>query len=286
MYAATDYLKKNATVSYFIDVVRSSSPIATFPTLPEMMIAGKKIELPAMKSYDYYSSPAHPVNATVNVYVSETEGVRGEKIDRLYTPAAGSGERTVYFTYETYCAGNEADALTRVYPVVVRDATFLTDYFVKRGVTASGDDGSIGFTATADGAGMKFVHALLAKDFETMFSINSAKNAFTSFTVTFTDSVNPPKNLPFRSSVTTARNVRKFVIAESVTKCTDRSATSIPTRSLFVLIPPRETLRSGRSRDYAAYRVRRRQRIQRLYFGQILRGFRVRRSLRRERNRP
>lgn len=195
VYAATDYLKKTATVSYFIDVVRSSSPIATFPTLPEMMIAGKKIELPAMKSYDYYSSPAHPVNATVNVYVSETEGVRGEKIDRLYTPAAGSGERTVYFTYETYCAGNESDALTRVYPVVVRDATFLTDYFVKRGVTASGDDGSIGFTATADGAGMKFVHALPAKDFETMFSINSAKNAFTSFTVTFTDSVNPAEKL-------------------------------------------------------------------------------------------
>ena len=195
VYTATDYLKKTHTVSFFVDVIRSSSPIAYFPTLPEMMIAGKKIELPAMKSYDYYSSPAHPVNAIVNIYVSETAGVKGEKIDRLYTPAAGSGERTVYFTYETYCAGNESDALTRVYPVVVRDATFLTDYFVKRGVTASGDDGSVGFTATADGAGMKFVHALPAKNFETMFSINSAKNAFTSFTVTFTDSVNPAEKL-------------------------------------------------------------------------------------------
>lgn len=195
VYTATDYLKKTRTVSVFVDVIRSSSPIAYFPTVPEMMIAGKKIELPEMKSYDYYSSPAHPVNAIVNIYVSETAGVKGEKIDRLYTPSAGSGERTVYFTYETYCKGAEGDALTRVYPVIVRDATYLSDYFITENVTASGSEDLIGFTATASGASMTFVNALPSENFETMFSVNSQKQAFRSFYVIFTDSVNPNEKI-------------------------------------------------------------------------------------------
>ena len=195
VYTATDYLKKSNTVSFFVDVVRSSSPIVSFPTLPKMMIAGKKIELPELKSYDYYSSPAHPVNAVVNIYASETAGVRGDKIDRLYTPQAGSGERTVYFTYETYCHGAEADALMRVYPVIVRDAKYLTDYFITDGVLASGTEESVGFTATAGGANMTFVHALNAADFETMFAVSSAKQAFDSFYVEFTDSANPDEKI-------------------------------------------------------------------------------------------
>ena len=195
VYTATDYLKKTHTVSFFVDVIRSSSPIAYFPTVPEMMIAGKKTELPEMKSYDYYSSPAHPVNAIVNIYVSETAGVKGEKIDRLYTPSAGSGERTVYFTYETYCKGAEGDALTRVYPVIVRDATYLSDYFITENVTASGSEDLIGFTATTAGASMTFVNALPSENFETMFSVNSQKQAFRSFYVIFTDSVNPNEKL-------------------------------------------------------------------------------------------
>lgn len=195
-YTAVDYLGNVKKQSYQVTSARSDQPIAFFPQVfPKLMVAGKRYKLPEMKSYDYYSSPAHPIDATVNVYVSGTESEKGTLVDDgFYTPEAGvSG--TFYFTYETYCAGKSDSPLSAKYEVEVVDAKYIYDYFVKENVTSSATDTSVNFTTSTDGANVEFANPLNATDFEAMFEINSAKSAFSKLTVKFYDSVNSNESL-------------------------------------------------------------------------------------------
>lgn len=104
-YKAKDYLGSEQTVTYFIDAVRSTSPICSFPVLPNMLLANKTVELPVLNSLDYSAGNVQGSKAVINLYASFEKNKKGEKIDYLYTPNLSESEtkKTLYITYETYC---------------------------------------------------------------------------------------------------------------------------------------------------------------------------------------
>lgn len=196
-YKATDYLGSVQTVTYFIDAVRSASPICSFPVLPNMLLANKTVELPVLNSSDYSAGNVQGSKAVVNLYASFEKNKKGEKIDYLYTPKLSESEtkKTLYITYETYCNGHQADALSRVYEIEVVKAEQLYDFFDKKNISATPNSSYIDFTTETDGATMRYVNPLPAKNFEVLFDIPIEENNFRKISLTFTDCLNPEQQL-------------------------------------------------------------------------------------------
>lgn len=191
-YGVTDYLGITAKKTYYFNAERSKSPICEFPYVPNVMVSGKTVKLSEMSSLDYSANGAG-AGAVVNIYASRQTGVKGEKIDYLYTPelAANETEATFYITYETYCKGYENEASTKVYPVKVIKVTQLYDLFDRSDIDVTPNEEYLDFSTQAEGANMRYVNPLAAKNFEILFDIPVTENNFNTLKLKFTDSLNP-----------------------------------------------------------------------------------------------
>lgn len=196
-YSVTDYLGITAKKAFYFNAIRSNSPICDFPFVPDVMISGKTVKLPEMNSLDYSVGGASGAGAVVNIYASRQSGEKGNKIDYLYTPQLQTDETeaTVYITYETYCKGYESDALSKTYQVKVIKAGQIYDMFDRNDITVTPNKDYLDFSTQTDGAHMRYVNPLAAKNFEILFDIPVAENNFTTLRLTFTDSLDTTQKL-------------------------------------------------------------------------------------------
>lgn len=196
-YIATDYLGVTAKKAVYFNAVRSNSPICQFPFIQDVMVSDKTVKLPEISSLDYSENGASGADAVVNIYASRQNGVKGDKIDYLYTPqlAADETEATIYITYETYCKGYESEAITKVYPIKIIKATQLYHLFNGSNISVTPAEDYLDFSTETDGAHMRYVNPLAAKNFEILFDIPATENSFTGLKLTFTDSLNPSQYL-------------------------------------------------------------------------------------------
>lgn len=196
-YSARDYLGTEARIAYFFEAERSTAPICEFPFVPDVMPAGKTVLLPSVISKDYSYGGAVGAAAVVNIYASYENGVKGEKVDSLFTPKLGESEteKVLYLTYETYCLGHELDAVSKTYEVKVIKAEQIFDLFDRDNIDVVHNNNYLDFTTKTNGANMRYIVPLASKNFEMLFGIPTDQNNFSTLHLTFTDSMNPSQKL-------------------------------------------------------------------------------------------
>lgn len=196
-YSAKDYLGTEAKITYFFEATRPTTPICEFPFVTDVMASGKTVKLPSVVSKDFSYGGSIGAAAVVNIYASYENGVKGEKIDYIFTPQLSDSEteKTLYLTYETYCIGHEQDAVSKTYEIKVVKAEQIFDLFDRDNIDVVHNNNYLDFTTEIDGADMRYIVPLASKNFEVLFGIPTDQNNFTTLRLTFTDSVNLSQKL-------------------------------------------------------------------------------------------
>ncbi len=199
-YTVTDYIGTTKVLDKFITVETSVKPIYdSFPILPDTLIAGREVQFPEMKAYDYTGTDkVYGKKAIVEIYVSEIKDEKGELIkNSLYTPKLSGNQtkKTIYVTYKTYCEGS-AEYDEKTYEVNVVKLNQLTDAFKKsESITTELKDSYIEFASQEEGATFEYVTAVSSRSSTIQLTIPQDKSNFKQLQIVLTDSASPTKTL-------------------------------------------------------------------------------------------
>ena len=202
-----DYLARTFTKNYDIAVTTSDKPILYEVPLFESMINGYTYVLPECQAVDFSTGVLKNPPTSVKVIYKGKETVLGA--DRKYTPMVENNQDIIKIIYSaTNANGKTTEMEYDVSVLIVNvDGGFdMSRYFkLTNAVVSDKADSYVEFETQTDGATLSFVNSLIVNNLQFELYVPAAKNNFSSFTVTYTDSVDK----------TVARSITIYKGAES-----------------------------------------------------------------------
>lgn len=185
-----DFLGRTDTRTYELQATVSEKPVVYGVTMYKAMVNGATYVLPDFEAVDYstgsYQAPDKEIFVTYN---GETT-VLGE--DRTYVPAVANHQDVIEVVYRaTNANGQKTELRYEVAVLVTQDGggIDMSGYFRLVNATAGEKTASyVEFETQTDGASLSFVNPLIANNLQFELYVPAAKNNFSSFTVTYTDS--------------------------------------------------------------------------------------------------
>lgn len=232
-YLATDYIGNRVGKTYTLEATYSDVPLLTEPILPTAILIDKPVQLPKVQSL-YYTVWNQKVQAydTITIYKQDRTTVI-KKFDgtqpAVYIPTDADGKK-VYVEYAT--AKSEGTETAKYgQEILLQDSEKLSDRFLLgEGMTKVEDDLSIAFTASQEGAFIRYIHPLSVFDGLSLeFNVPESANGYEEVRVTFIDSID--KNT--RLSVSVYKNPTQDAKTSYIAIDGDRSQNSEITASFY-----------------------------------------------------
>ena len=190
-YLATDYIGNTVGKTYTLEATYSDVPLLTEPLLPSAVLVGKMVELPKVDSL-YYTVWNQKVKAydTITVYKADKTTVIATfdgSFPAVYTPKSEDGEK-VYIEYTTAKAKG-ATAAKYGQEIALQKSEKIADRFLlDEGMSVKEDELSLAFTATKEGASVRYINPLSVFDGLSLeFNVPQEANGYKEVRVTFTD---------------------------------------------------------------------------------------------------
>ena len=185
---AEDYLGQRTVITHEIEAGVAEKPVQEESSLPDAMIDGESYLLPERIAYDYnFGEDEEGFMAAGEIYCLYDGQKTPIGADRVFVPRVKNSGDTVTIVYRSY---NEAGETLYEYPVTVVKPEYITDYFLKDGVSTQMTEEYVSFGAEKSGASFSFINPISSGSAELSFNVDPQANAFDYFDVWFTDAEN------------------------------------------------------------------------------------------------
>lgn len=231
----TDYLGLVTRFTKRIRVEVSHAPITEFPEMPVAFINGYEYELPDFKAVDYTTGSA--TAAIKKIAVSPENENNYKEINGKFVPdySAEVKNLKVRLIAASYAGGESVREY--VVPLLrVKDengSINMGHLFVKNRVTVTPGRMYCDFTADGEGASFTLANAVIANGLNLEFGGDGEKLAFTSVTVTMTDSVNRRQSVSFTMNTTASAKSQFTASGKKVSSVVGSMAVNNPFRFTY-----------------------------------------------------
>ena len=186
-----DYLGRTFTKNYEIEVAVSDKPVLYEVPLFKSMLNGATYVLPECEAIDYSTGTLQKLSTAIKVVYNGQETILGA--DRKFTPAVQNHQDTIKIVYSATNASGQTTEMeyeVTVLIVNVDGGIDMSRYFkLDNAVAIEKADSYVEFETETDGATLSFVNPLIVNNLQFELYVPAAKNNFSSFTVTYTDSI-------------------------------------------------------------------------------------------------
>lgn len=186
-----DYLGRVFTKTYDIEVTVSDKPILYEIPLFKSMLNGFAYVLPECQAVDYSTGILQKPTTAIKVVYKGQETVLGT--DRKFTPAVQNHQDIIKIVYSATNANGQTTEMeyeVSVLMINVDGGIDMSRYFkLDNAVASDKTDSYVEFETQTDGATLSFVNPLIVNNLQFELYVPATKNNFSSFTVTYTDSI-------------------------------------------------------------------------------------------------
>lgn len=201
-----DYLGLITSFSKTVRVAVSDAPITEFPEMPVAFINGCEYDLPDFKAVDYTTGSA--TAAVKKAFVSPENENDFKEIKGKFVPDYPSNVKNLKVKVIAVSSKGGESVKEYLVPLLrVKNESGgidMSNLFVKNDVTAVKGRMYCDFITSKDGASFTLANAVIANGLNLEFGGDGEKIAFTSVTVTITDSVKRNQSVSFTLGATSA----------------------------------------------------------------------------------
>lgn len=231
---ATDWIGQAKSENYTLQVLENDELVADYnpiSLLPKYFIEGKMYVLPNCEFIDYGEEIK---TVAPKIQITDCDGVHNLGNDRKYTVKKCTDNKV---TVQYYAVSDSKETYLEPIVIPVIDLADggnlgLKKYFkTSESVTVDMRDDSVSFECVVDGA-LEFIKSLIADKFSIKFKIAETENAFGTFEVCLTDSINPNEQIKLAFKKLPSDNILVHLNGKRVVGTISTTFTN----SLFTLI--------------------------------------------------